>query len=255
MVKIVIIILFLIVSSHANANEYGRSAYIEQAIKDSIQEMKNKLPLAIDALHIATEVILKDGVVTLSYEMRGIDFENLDFDKYRKHRLLSTIITACTNDELRFYFDNGYSLRYIYFSPTEKLFNILIQPRDCKPIINNDIQQLVNRYIKLNKEILPMKLDSETEFINIRKRKNSIEFEFQTVNYKKDEIDLNTLEDYVKANMPIKRCTSPDSKLFLENGFNIIDTYIDNRGLSVLSYETSIGDCMDLLRSKVYDDL
>ena len=64
MSKIVIIILILIVSSHANDDKHGSKAYVEQSVKDMPQKSNNKKLMGESTCHVETIV---HGVSIISF--------------------------------------------------------------------------------------------------------------------------------------------------------------------------------------------
>jgi hypothetical protein len=241
--KIVMIILLLIFSSHVNADE--------QDLTEVLQELNNEMPMVIDSNTTITEIKIKDGIITYFAELRGFDFENMDIEGVSKAQKISNIFSGCQNEDMSMFFELGYVVEYLYSTPTNEYFSTRIAPKDCEKINADDKLELADLFVDLNNDVVPIRLDSETELVSVRRSKNSVELVYEVTNYTKDELDLVLFEEFVKENSVAKNCVAPDTKLLIMEGISLIDTYIDKRGVSVFSYETDMSRCLDLLRTQI----
>lgn len=238
-----IIVLLLIVSTHANADKHD--------LTEVLQILNNEMPMVIDRNTTLTLIKVKDGIVYYFNELRGLDFENIDINRFSKAQRITNIFAGCQNEGVNMFFEFDYGIEYVYSTPTNEHFSTRIEPKDCEKINVNSKLALANLYVTLNNEVLPIRLDSETVWISVRRMTNSVELVYQLTNYKKDEIDLDYFEEYVIKNHASQNCVSPDGKLLIENGISFIDTFIDKRGVTVFSYETDVSKCLELLRTEI----
>lgn len=224
-------------------SEYSDKKNFEEIIVSSVAELNERLPITISGSSI-TEAFIDGKVVVLRGTLDKLDQETSDLDKAQKSQKITNLFFICQADGFRLFFKGGFNIKYDYYSPNgASLFANQISENDCLPFFDEDKRKLVQYYIKLQKDLLPWKLDSETIALDIRYRNNSVESIFQFINYSKEELDINAVEKLVNTNSLSKNCVAPDAKVFFERGLSVKDTYVDKNNNTVYSFETTKDMC------------
>lgn len=224
--------------------EYSNHANFKKKMIEAVEELNNKTPIILDRYTKIIEVKVEGDVVIYSATRDGLDYETVDLSRLSKSQLITNLFYACQNDESKSIINNGFDIEYEYFFPSKReRFSNRITEKDCQPFFGENISKLAERFIELQLELIPIKLDSETNLINIKRSNNSIELVYELVNYKKEELDLNVVKEVLEKHSAAKNCAGPDSKFFLDNGINFIDTFVDKSGLTIYSFETNLSKC------------
>lgn len=224
--------------------DYSDDANFRKNAIEAFEKLNNETPIILDKNTKITEIRAENDSVIYSVILDGIDYESIDVSQFGKIQLITNLFTVCQNEDTKYLIKNGFDIEYEYFTSSKLgLFSNRIAEKDCQPFFGKDNSALADHYIELQLELVPMKLDSETNWINIKRSNNSIELVYEFVNYKKEELDLDAVRKFVEENSPLKNCAGPDTKVFLEGGITIIDTYVDKNGSMVYSFETDFSAC------------
>ena len=248
--QVIFVVLAIVIGSQAakfgirEYSNYSNEANLKKNLIAVAEKLNNETPIVVDKHTKITEVKVENDLVIYSVILDGFDYENIDVSRMSKMQMITNLFHVCQNDETTYLIKNGLNIEYEYFTPTNSdLFSNRITQKDCQPFYSSNFSAIVERFVELNREVLPMKLDAETNLINIKGTKSSIELVYELMNYNKNELDVNAVKKFVEENSPTKNCTSPDTKIFLNNGLSVIDTYLDKSGATVFSYETDSTKC------------
>ena len=243
------ILVFIVVSQ---AVKFGFREYREHAsgknfkaeMIQAIEALNKQTPIIMNETTSITEVKVENDVVIYKTSLGGFDYNAIDINRMAKSQRITNLFFVCENKDTKYIVKNGLDIKYDYYTPSgQSLFGNQISALDCAPFFESHLSNLVQNFITLQGELLPMTLDAETNWIAIARTGNSIEITYQFINYARDELDLDALKQFVTENSPAKNCIAPDMALFLKKGMSIIDTYVDNAGKEAYSFKTDLSNC------------
>lgn len=102
--------------------------------------------------------------------------------------------------------------------------------------------QLVAVASEINKKC-PMTIDAETRLdTTVALPGNKFQYMYTLVNFKKDQIDVDTLKKTMRPSILNTIKTNPDLKTFRDNNVTMIYNYRDKNGVTVMQLEYMSSD-------------
>ena len=216
----------------------------QNAIEKQILEMNEQMPIHLGENTSIVEVKLDDDVITYMGILRGLEFDEMNLAKFKAAQEITNLFFVCNNKDTKYLLNEDYSVSYNYSTQDGKdLFVNVISYTDCLPFNMKSSKDFGDFFVNLNRKILPMKLDLDTIWIDVRNSNGAMELVYQLTNYYKEELDVENFKKAVKNNSVQKNCIAPDMKILFEKGYIVTDTYVDRVGDVVYSFQTTRNMC------------
>lgn len=196
------------------------------SILNELEAINQKTPYALDDFTTLEGVHLEDKTIIYKAKSNW----NTDYftsSAFQKYQLMTNIIFACGNPVLNPVFAAGYNLRYEYYHVDGNLKMINpVRKSDCEPIWSSNKNEFADFYVSTIKSSLPLIVDNDTHWINLRRQDDIIELEFKFVNYTNAQLDYAAFDKAERENYQ-QKCNPPDFNILMKKGFKIKTTYFD----------------------------